>query len=198
MSKIHFKGSVMLNPVPVVMITTINKEGIPNVFTAAWVGTACTKPPIISVAIRPERLSYENIKITNEFVVNLPSKDMVRVVDYVGVKSGRTNDKIKEMNLELDPSQNVKVPSIKSSPVTLECVVRQVIPLGTHDLFLAEVVGVNVDESLLDSTGKIHLENADLISYSHGEYFPISNKPIGKFGFSVQKKNKNNLNRVNK
>jgi flavin reductase (DIM6/NTAB) family NADH-FMN oxidoreductase RutF len=191
MNKIHFKGSVMLNPVPVVVITTINKEGVPNVFTAAWVGTACTKPPIITVAIRPERLSYENIKSTNEFVVNLPTKDMVKVVDYVGVKSGRTNDKIKEMNLELDPSQNVKVPSIKSCPVSLECVVKQIIALGTHDLFLAEVVGVNVDEALIDSTGKIHLEKAELISYSHGEYFPLLNKPLGKFGFSVQKKTKN-------
>jgi len=188
MTKVSFKGSTMLNPVPAVLITSKNAEGKINVFTVGWIGTACTKPPMITVAIRPERLSYDYIKESKEFVVNLPSKDLVKEVDFCGVRSGRQVDKIKEMKLTLEESSTIETPSIKQCPVAIECKLKDIIPLGSHDLFLAEVVGLQIEEDLIDDKGKIHLENADLISYSHGEYFPLQKKPIGKFGFSVQKK----------
>lgn len=188
MTKVLFKGSAMLNPVPVALITSINKEGKPNVFTVGWIGTACTKPPMITVAIRPERLSYEYIKETKEFVVNLPPKSLVKEVDYCGVRSGKVVDKINNLNFTLEKAEVVNSPIIKECPVALECKLKEIIPLGTHDLFLAEIISVHVEEDLIDKNGKIHLEKADLICYSHGEYFPIPEKPIGKFGFSVQKK----------
>jgi flavin reductase (DIM6/NTAB) family NADH-FMN oxidoreductase RutF len=188
MPKKSFKGSAMLNPVPVVLITSKGEDDTVNVFTVGWIGTACTRPPMISVAIRPERLSYKNIKQTGEFVVNLPTKHHTKKVDYCGVKSGRTNDKISEMGFSLESSDNISTPGIKECPVSMECKVHSIIPLGSHDLFLAEVVGVRVDESLIDTAGKIHLEKGDLIAYSHGEYFPLLSSAIGKFGYSVQKK----------
>lgn len=178
----------MLNPVPVVLITCKNKEGMENVFTVGWIGTACTKPPMITVAIRPERLSYDYIKETMEFVVNLPSKDLVKEVDFCGVKSGRTNDKIKEMKFDMLPCENTKVSMISQCPVALECKVASITPLGSHDLFLAEVVSSYVNEDLLDDKGKIHFEKANLISYSHGEYFELKPKSLGSFGYSIMKK----------
>jgi len=188
MTKRVFKGSVMLNPVPVVLITSRNKENIANVFTVAWIGTACTKPPMITVAIRPERLSYEYIKESMEFTVNLPSKDLVRAVDFCGVRSGRQTDKIKELGLTLEDASIVNAPIIKQCAIALECKVKNITPLGSHDLFLAEVVAIQVEDRLMDANGKMHLENADLISYSHGEYFPLGSKALGKFGFSIMKK----------
>lgn len=188
MTKQSFKGSAMLNPVPAVLITSKNESGSTNVFTVGWIGTACTRPPMITVAIRPERLSYKNIKSTDEFVVNLPSKNLVKIVDFCGVKSGTEIDKIKHFNLELEKSDKIDVPIIKDCPIALECVVKNITPLGTHDLFLAEIVSVKVEENLIDSKGKIHYEKADLISYSHGEYFSLDPKPLGKFGYSIRKK----------
>ncbi len=190
MTKTIFKGSAMLNPVPVVLITSKNKEGRTNVFTVAWIGTACTKPPMITVAIRPERLSYEYIKESGDFVVNLPNSKMVRQVDYCGVRSGRQTDKLLEMNFTTQDSQDVTAPLISECPISLECRVKSITPLGTHDLFLAEIVNTHVDNALIDFNGKIHFENADLITYSHGEYFSVNSKPLGKFGYSVQKKSK--------
>ena len=188
MKKREFKGSVLLNPVPVVMITCKNKEGKDNVFTVAWTGTICTKPPMLSISIRPERLSYEYIKETMEFTVNMPHRKQTRETDFCGVRSGRQLDKIKECGFTMVEGKDVNVPFIKECPVNIECKVKQIIPLGTHDIFLAEVVGSHVNENLMDENDKIHLEWANLISYSHGEYFPISNEPIGKFGYSVAKK----------
>lgn len=190
MTKRTFKGSAILNPVPAVLITTQNKEGKTNVFTVGWIGTACTKPPMITVSIRPERLSYEYIKETMEFVVNLPSAAMTKLVDYCGVVSGKKEDKVEKLGLKLEPSEKVSVPSLGDCPVNIECKVKSITPLGSHDLFLAEVVSVSVDEALIDSKDKIHLEKANLISYSHGEYFALNNKPLGKFGYSIEKKNK--------
>lgn len=188
MDKIDFKGSVILNPVPVVLITSKNKAGKTNVFTVGWTGTINTKPPMLYISIRPERLSYEYIKETLEFVVNLPSSDLVKKVDYCGVRSGKKNDKISEMNFTLKESHNISVPYIEECPVNIECKVKNIIPLGTHDMFIAEVVGSHVNEDLLDEKGKIHFENANMMAYCHGEYFPLSKKPIGSFGFSVMKK----------
>ena len=188
MKKREFKGSVLLNPVPVVMITCRNKEGKENVFTVAWTGTICTKPPMLSISVRPERLSYEYIKETMEFTVNMPHRKQTRETDFCGVRSGRQLDKIKECGFTMVEGKDINVPFIKECPVNIECKVKQIIPLGTHDIFLAEVVGSHVNEDLMDENDKIHLEWANLISYSHGEYFPISNEPIGKFGYSVAKK----------
>lgn len=186
--KVEFKGSVILNPVPVVLITSKNKEGKENVFTVAWTGTVCTKPPMLSISVRPERLSYEYIKETMEFTVNLPSSDMTRAVDYCGVRPGRKFDKIKEMNFTMVEGTNVDVPYINECPISIECKVKSIIPLGTHDLFIAEVVGSHVDKDLMDEKGKIHLEEADLITYCHGEYFKMDTEALGKFGYSVAKK----------
>jgi flavin reductase (DIM6/NTAB) family NADH-FMN oxidoreductase RutF len=190
MTKRTFKGSAILNPVPAVLITTQNKEGKTNVFTVGWIGTACTRPPMITVSIRPERLSYEYIKEIMEFVVNLPSASMAKLVDYCGVVSGKKEDKVEKLNLKLEPSEKVSVPSLVDCPVNIECKVRSITSLGSHDLFLAEVVSVSVDEALIDNKDKIHLEKANLIAYSHGEYFSLNNKPLGKFGHSIEKKNK--------
>ena len=186
--KVEFKGSVILNPVPVVLITSKNKEGKENVFTVAWTGTVCTKPPMLSISVRPERLSYEYIKETMEFTVNLPSSDMTRAVDYCGVRPGRKFDKIKEMNFTMVEGTKVDVPYINECPISIECKVKSIIPLGTHDLFIAEVVGSHVDKDLIDEKGKIHLEEADLITYCHGEYFKMDTEALGKFGYSVAKK----------
>ena len=190
MIKRTFKGSAILNPVPAVMITSQNKGGKVNVFTVGWIGTACTRPPMITVAIRPERLSYEYIKETEEFVVNLPSANMTRIVDYCGVASGRKENKIEKLKLQLEPSQKVIVPSLADCPVNIECKLKSITPLGSHDLFLAEVLSISVDEGIIDDKEKIHLEKANLIAYSHGEYFALNNKPLGKFGYSIAKKKK--------
>lgn len=186
--KVQFKGSVVLNPVPVVLITSKNKEGKENVFTVAWTGTVCTKPPMLSISIRPERLSYEYIKETMEFTVNLPNISMTKQVDYCGVRPGRKFDKIKEMNFTMKKGTNVDVSYIDQCPVAIECKVKSIIPLGTHDLFIAEVVGSHIDSDLIDEKGKIHFEEADLITYCHGEYFKMDTEAIGKFGYSVAKK----------
>ena len=185
--KVDFKGSVILNPVPVVLITSRNKEGKDNVFTVAWIGTVCTKPPMLSISVRPERLSYEYIKETMEFTVNLPSENMVKAVDFCGVRSGRQIDKIKEMGFTMAEGEKVNSPYIDECPISIECQVKQIIPLGTHDVFIAEVVSSHVNEDLMDENGKIHFEWGNLITYCHGEYFPMSKNVLGTFGYSVMK-----------
>ena len=187
MTKELFKGSVVLNPVPAVVITSKNKDGKENAFTVAWTGTICTNPPMLSISIRPERLSYEYIKESMEFTVNLPNTFQVRETDYCGVISGRDIDKIKHLGLTSKPGHHVSSPYIEDFPINIECKVKQIIPLGTHDLFLAEVVGSHINKNIIDEKGKIHFEWANLINYCHGEYFPMSKKPIGQFGFSVAK-----------
>lgn len=188
MNKVEMKGSVILNPVPVVLITSKNKEGKTNVFTVGWTGTINTKPPMLYVSIRPERLSYEYIKETMEFVLNMPGSNLVKAVDYCGVRTGKKNDKIKEMGFTLKESTHVCVPYIEQCPVNIECKVKNIIPLGTHDMFIAEVVGSHVNEDLFDENGKIHFENANMMAYCHGEYFPLQKHPVGSFGSSVMKK----------
>lgn len=188
MTKKNFKGSTILNPVPVVLITSQNKEGKVNVFTVGWIGTACTKPPMLTISIKPERLSYDYIKETEEFVVNLPSSSMTKIVDYCGVVSGKKEDKIKKLGLTLNSSTFVSVPALSDCPINIECRLKNITALGSHDLFLAEIVSVSIDERIIDTKGKIHFEEANLIAYSHGEYFALSSKPLGKFGYSVKKK----------
>lgn len=188
--KVDLKGSVILNPVPVVMVTSRGKDGKDNVFTVGWVGTVCTKPPMLSISVRPERLSHKYISETMEFTVNMPTSKLTKVVDYVGVRSGKTVDKIKEMNFTMKEGTNVSSPYIDECPVSIECKVKTVLQLGTHDCFIAEVVGSHVNKNLFDEKGKIHLEKADLISYCHGEYFKMDTNPLGSFGYSVAKKKK--------
>jgi flavin reductase (DIM6/NTAB) family NADH-FMN oxidoreductase RutF len=187
MSKVTFKGGALLNPVPAVLVTS-KKDDFVNVFTAAWVGTICTKPPMVSVSIRPERLSYEMIKSTGQFTINLPSAKLVKALDFCGVRSGRDVDKIKKFELTLEEGIEVDVPSIGECPVALECRVKEILPLGSHHMFIAEVVQVKVEERLVDSNGKIHFDKAGLVCYSHGEYFSLVDASLGKFGYSVQKK----------
>ena len=191
MSKISFKPGNMLYPVPAVMVSCARKGEKPNIITVAWAGTVCSSPAMLSIAVRKERYSHAIISETKEFVVNLVTKKLTFATDYCGVKSGRDVDKFKEMHLTPQESQNVSAPGIAESPVNIECRVVDVKPLGSHDLFIAEVVGVTVDDSYMDSKNVFLLNDAGLVAYSHGEYYELGKK-IGRFGYSVQKKKKSN------
>ncbi len=180
-----FKGSILMGPLPAVLVTTVDAGGKPNVFTVAWAGVACTSPPMVTIAVRKERLSHANLTATGEFGINIPPREMVKAGDFCGCRSGYKLDKIKHLGLSLEPGAAVRVPSLSKCPVALECVVRSVTELGTHDLFLAEIVQNKVDSSLIDSQGKIHFSKPGLIAYSHGEYYGLNAKPLGTFGYSV-------------
>ncbi|MBR3824469.1 MAG: flavin reductase family protein [Lachnospiraceae bacterium] len=186
MAKQLWKPGNMLYPLPVVMVSVADKEGRNNIITIAWAGTICSNPPMVSISVRPERYSYDIIKETGEFVINLTTKDLTFATDYCGVKSGRDVDKFKEMGLTALPGKEVKAPLIAESPVNIECKVTQVIPLGSHDMFLAEVVAVHVDEKYMDENGKFHLDKAEPIAYSHGAYLSTG-ELLGTFGYSVKK-----------
>ena len=186
MGKQHWKAGNMLNPVPAVMVSVTDKAGNNNIITVAWAGTVCTNPPMLSISVRPERYSYNTIKETGEFVVNLTTEELVRACDYCGVRSGRDVDKFKEMNLTPLKMPNVSAVGISESPVNIECKVASVQELGSHTMFVADVVGVTVDEKYMDETGKFHINDTGLVMYSHGEYFKIGEK-LGKFGYSVKK-----------
>ncbi len=188
MSRQTWKAGNMLNPLPAVMITC-GKDDFTNCFTVAWCGNICTNPAMVSISVRKSRYSYNLIKESNEFVINLVTKDLVKACDYAGVKSGRDVDKIKHLNLHLNQIEDYKTKGILESPVNIVCEVAQIIELGSHDLFLANVKAVNIDEKLLDENNRLDLEKANLISYSHGEYFTLGEK-LGKFGFSVKKDSK--------
>ncbi len=185
MARLTWKAGNMLNPLPVVMVTS-EYENKTNVFTVAWCGNICTNPAMVSISVRKSRYSYELIKKSGEFVINLVTEDLVKACDYAGVRSGRDHDKIKELNLHLNRIEDYKTPGLLESPVNLVCKLEQIIELGSHDLFIAKVMAVNVDDSLLDETGRLNLERAKLVSYSHGEYYELG-KYLGKFGFSVKK-----------
>ncbi len=187
MGKQVWKPSTMLNPVPVVMVSCSDNNGKSNIITLAWVGTINSDPPMVSISVRKQRYSYQLIKQKGEFVINLPSKNLTFAADFCGVKSGKDIDKFEEMKLTPERASKIGVPLIKECPVNLECVVRQVMELGSHDLFLAEVVATNVDEKLLDENGKLNLHKADLICYSHGEYYPLGDS-LGYFGYSVTRR----------
>lgn len=186
MGKQSWKPGNMLYPVPAVLVTVADREGRPNIFTVAWTGTVCSDPPMVSISVRPERYSHRMIEETQEFVINLTTKKLVYATDYCGVKSGRDVDKIKEMHLTLLPGEKVNAPLLAQSPVNLECQVRQTLRLGTHDMYLAEVVAVHADEEYLDAKGRFSLDAADPIAYSHGGYYLLGEK-LGTFGYSVKK-----------
>lgn len=186
MAKEIWKPGNMLYPLPVVMVSMADKDGKYNIITLAWVGTVCTNPPMVSISVRPERYSYPILKETGEFVINLTTKELAFATDYCGVKSGRDVDKFKEMGLTPLPATQVKAPLIAESPVSLECKVTQVMPLGSHDMFLAEVVAVHADDKYMDEQKKFHLEKAEPIVYSHGAYLTCGEQ-LGTFGYSVKK-----------
>lgn len=187
MAKEIWKPGNMLYPLPVVMVSVADKEGRNNILTVAWAGTVCTNPAMVSISVRPERYSYPILKETGEFVINLTTKELTYATDYCGVKSGRDVDKFKEMKLTALPASEVKAPLIAESPVNIECKVREVIALGSHDMFLADVVAVHADEKYMDANRKFHLEKAEPIVYSHGTYFECG-EALGTFGYSVRKK----------
>ena len=188
MSKQIWKPGNMLYPLPVVMVSVADKEGKQNIITIAWTGTICSDPPMVSISVRPERYSYHMIEETGEFVINLTTKELAFATDYCGVKSGRDVDKFAAMHLTPMQGEKVKAPLIAESPVNLECKVTEVKHLGTHDMFMAEVVCVHADEKYMDEQNRFHLEMAEPIVYSHGTYMTTGEK-IGTFGYSVRKKN---------
>lgn len=177
----------MLYPVPAVMVSCGRFGVSDNIITVAWTGTVCSDPAMLSISVRPERHSYQLIKETGEFAVNLVTKALVFATDYCGVKSGRDVDKFKEMNLTPLQAQKISAPIIAESPVNIECRVVKELPLGSHTMFVGEVVNVTVEDAYLNETGKFELNSTGLVSYSHGEYFLLGEK-LGKFGYSVQKK----------
>lgn len=176
----------MLSPLPAVIVTCGDMES-PNAMTAAWTGIVCSEPAQTYVSIMPRRYSHGIITEKKEFVINLTTTAMVRATDYIGIRSGRDEDKLAKMHLTPIESFEVACPAIAESPLSLECRVKDIIHLGSHDMFLAEIVAVSVDDSFIDEKGKLRLENSKLIAYSHGDYIALGKK-LGSFGFSVRKK----------
>ena len=190
MSRQICKPSNMLYPLPAVLVTCADEEGNANVMTAAWAGTVCSDPVMVSVSIRKERYSHDIIARTGEFCLCLSTEEMVKATDFVGIRSGRDMDKFDlagELKLTKSEAGHVKAPIILESPVCLECRVKEILELGSHDMFIGEVLATNVDEKYLDEKGVFRLEDANLLAYSHGQYFSLGKK-LGKFGYSVRKK----------
>lgn len=186
--KITFqKPGNILYPVPAALVSCCDKDGRPNLITIAWTGTVCSDPPMVSISVRRSRYSHRLIKETGDFVINLTTEDLAAVTDTCGVRSGKDVDKFKEYGLTPFDSRTVKAPGVLESPVNIECRVVQTLELGSHDMFLAEVTCVQADERYMDQNGKLHLEKAGLIAYSHGAYFALG-RQLGTFGYSVRKK----------
>lgn len=187
MGKQHWKPGNMLNPVPAVMVSVTDKEGKSNIITVAWAGTVCTNPPMVSISVRPSRYSYQILEETGEFVINLTNESLVKACDYCGVVSGRDVDKFAKTGLTPIPMEHVHAMGIEESPVNMECKITEKREMGSHTMFIAEIVGVTVDDQYMDETGKFHINESGLVMYSHGEYFALGKK-LGKFGYSVKKK----------
>ncbi len=187
MSKVNFKPGNMLYPLPAVMVSCGDIDGVSNILTVAWVGTVCTNPPMVYISVRPERHSYPLLRESKEFVINLTTRRLARIADYCGVRSGRTQNKWKDCRLTPERADTVKCPMIGESPVNIECKVTQVLELGSHHMFLARVSAVHVEESYMDEKNTFHLNDSHLIAYSHGSYFDLG-RELGHFGYSVRKK----------
>jgi len=185
--KKSFKPGTMIYPLPAVLVSCGATPDEYNVMTASWTGTVCSNPPMCYVSIRPERHSYDIIKRTGCFVINLTNKALARATDFCGVRSGRDMDKFKEAGITPGKAEVVSAPTVEESPVSIECKVVDIKPLGSHDMFLAEVVNVLVDDKYIDENDKLDMAAMDLIAYTHGEYFDVSN-PKGFFGWSVRRK----------
>lgn len=188
MAKIKWKGGALIAPLPPVMVSSGDMENS-NILTVAWTGIINTIPPKTYISVRPSRHSYNMIKESGEFVINLTPASLVKTADYCGIYTGAKVDKFAKCNLTKEAATEVSCPLIGESPLSLECKVTEIIPLGTHDMFLADIVAVDVEDSLLDKEGKLHIDRAGLAAYAHGEYFELGKK-IGKFGFSATKKKK--------
>ncbi|MCI5999866.1 MAG: flavin reductase family protein [Eubacteriaceae bacterium] len=186
MSKTVFKPGTMLNPVPAVMVSC-GDDTVSNIITIAWTGIINSDPPITYVSVRKSRYSHDIIERTGEFVINLTTEKLAFAADYCGVRSGRDVDKFKEMKLTAAESKEVSCPSIEESPVNIECRVMEMKEYPTHDMFIAEIVSVSVDDSLMDENGRLCLDEAGLVAYNHGHYFALQKKEIGRFGYSVMK-----------
>ncbi|MGN0622124.1 MAG: flavin reductase family protein [Porcipelethomonas sp.] len=186
MGKIFWEGGALLSPVPAALVSCGTVEN-PNVLTIAWTGIVCTKPPMTYISVRPERYSYDLIRESGEFAINLTTSALCRTTDFCGVRSGRDVDKFEKCGLHAAPAKRVSAPIIEECPVSLECRVKEIKPLGSHDMFLAEIVGADIDERYVDSKGKLNLQQCGLAAYAHGEYFALGRK-LGDFGFSVRKK----------
>lgn len=190
MGKQTWKAGNMLYPLPAVMVSVADKNGNQNIITIAWAGTVCTNPPMVSISVRPERHSYHMIEETGEFVINLTNEKLTYATDYCGVKSGRDVDKFKEMKLTPVKGDYVAAPMIGESPVNIECRVVKKEELGSHHMFIAEVLAVHVDEAYMDETNRFALEKTKPIVYVHGEYFGLG-QILGNFGYSIRKSPKN-------
>lgn len=186
MAKITWKAGTMLSPLPPALISCGTMQE-PNVMTAAWTGIICTQPTLAYVSIRPSRYSHDIIQNSREFVINVPNAAMAKAVDWCGVKSGKNVNKFEKTGLTAEKCSLIDAPQIKQAPISLECKVKQIIPCGSHDMFLAEVVAVDVDEKYIGPQGELDLEKAQLLAYAHGFYYVLGKK-IGKFGWSVEKK----------
>jgi len=187
MEKEFWKAGNMLYPLPAVMVTCQREGERPNIITIGWTGTICTNPAMVYISVRPERFSYDLIKESGEFIINLTTKALVKAADYCGVKSGRNTDKFKDMKLTPVTGKFVKVPMIEESPVNIECKVKQILPLGSHHMFVADVLGVHINPDYLNKTGKFELNKAEPVVYSHGEYYGLG-EMMGTFGYSVKKR----------
>ena len=191
MAKQTWKAGNMLYPLPAVMVSVTDGKGQDDIITVAWTGTICTNPPMVYISVRPSRFSHHMLMETGEFVINLTTEKLTRATDYCGVRSGRDVDKFKETGLTREKAEFVKAPMIKESPVSIECRVTEVKKLGSHDMFLAEVLAVHADEEYMDENNRFDLNRARPIVYSHGEYLGLGKK-LGTFGYSIRKKAKKN------
>ena len=194
MSKVTWKPGTFLYPLPAAMVSCGDMENA-NIITVAWTGILNTDPAMVYISVRPSRHSYSIIKENGEFVINLTTKELAYATDWCGVKTGAKVDKFKEMKLKKEQGKFVKCPMIKESPVSVECKVKEIRELGTHHMFVAEVLAINADEKYIDEKGAFDISKCDLIAYSNGKYYSLGKK-IGKFGFSVQKKKKQRKNSV--
>lgn len=188
MAKVKWRGGTLLSPVPPAMVTCSDGEH-DNVLTIAWTGIINSDPPKTYISVRPSRYSHEIIKKSGVFAINLTTRELVRAADWCGVYTGAKVDKFERCKLEKERATEIDCPILAASPLALECRVTEVVPLGSHDMFLADIVAVDVDEALLDENGKLHLDRAGLVAYAHGEYFELG-KRLGKFGYAVAKKKK--------
>ena len=190
MAKLKWKGGALVAPVPPAMISCGNEaDGTSNIITIAWTGIVNTVPPKTYISVRPSRHSYKLIKENGEFAINLTTSALVRHADYCGIYTGAKVNKFEKCNLTKEDASEISCPLIAESPLSLECRVTDIIPMGSHDMFLADIIAVNVDESLIDKDGKLHLNKAGLVAFAHGEYFALGEK-LGTFGYSVKKKKK--------
>lgn len=188
MSKVQWKGGTFIYPIPAVMVSCGTMEES-NIITVAWTGILNTNPAMCYISVRPERYSHDIIKKNGEFAINLTTRQLAYATDWCGVKSGRDVEKFKEMKLTKEKANIISVPLIKESPVSVECKVKEIVPLGSHDMFIAEIVAIDADEKYIDEKGAFDISKCDLIAYANGGYYPLESK-IGKFGYSVQKKSK--------